>query len=214
MNDLAERRLEEKERRRAEILDAAQAMAATAGVESMTMDQVARSARLSRALLYVYFRHKDDLLLGICERGLTTLERRFKEAVARHTTGLAQVEACGRAYVAFSHEFPVYFNVLARFEAHEPPSGDDAGNSAACVLAGDRVHDVLVASIERGFADGSIRADVGSPRLVAVTLWAFMHGAIQLASTKAGLLAHDGISVTQLIDNALQLAGRSLAAGH
>jgi AcrR family transcriptional regulator len=42
MNDLADRRQEEKERRRAEILDAAEAVAATHGWDEMTMDQVAR----------------------------------------------------------------------------------------------------------------------------------------------------------------------------
>jgi len=53
MNDLAERRHEEKERRRAEILDAAEAVAASEGWDDMTMDQVARRARLSRAPLCV-----------------------------------------------------------------------------------------------------------------------------------------------------------------
>ena len=47
MNDLADRRHEEKERRRAEILDATEAVAASEGWEDMTMDQVARRARLS-----------------------------------------------------------------------------------------------------------------------------------------------------------------------
>jgi len=53
MSYIAERRQEEKERRRAEILDAAEAVCAEVGWDAMTMDQVARKARLSRALLYV-----------------------------------------------------------------------------------------------------------------------------------------------------------------
>ena len=48
MSYIAERRLEEKERRRTEIIDAAEAVAATVGWDAMTMDQVARKARLSR----------------------------------------------------------------------------------------------------------------------------------------------------------------------
>ena len=58
MSELTDRRLEEKERRRLEILDAAEAVAAVVGVEALTMDLVARKARLSRALLYVYFNDK------------------------------------------------------------------------------------------------------------------------------------------------------------
>jgi len=60
MNYIAERRLEEKERRRAEILDAAEAVTARFGWDAMTMDRVARKARLSRALVYVYFKDKTD----------------------------------------------------------------------------------------------------------------------------------------------------------
>ena len=68
MSYLTERRLEEKERRRIEILDAAEAVASIVGIEAMTMDQVAKKARLSRALLYVYFGDKSDLLTAVCTR--------------------------------------------------------------------------------------------------------------------------------------------------
>jgi AcrR family transcriptional regulator len=53
MSYIAERRLEEKERRRAEIVDAAEAAGREVGLDALTMDDVARRARLSRALLYV-----------------------------------------------------------------------------------------------------------------------------------------------------------------
>ena len=212
MNELTDRRLEEKERRRAALLDAAEAVAAEVGIEQMTMDEVARRARLSRALLYVYFQDKDDLLLAICERALETLRLRFVDAVAWHSNGLEQVEACGQAYVTFAQEFPVHFEALARFEAHAADISPDAGNEGACVAAGDRVHQIMVQAIEQGIRDGSVRADVGTPMLVAVTLWAFMHGTIQLAATKANVLAHDGVSTQQLVSNGLQLCRRSIAA--
>jgi TetR/AcrR family transcriptional regulator len=51
MSYIALRREEEKERRRAEILDAAEVLYAKKGWDALTVDQVARSARLSRALV-------------------------------------------------------------------------------------------------------------------------------------------------------------------
>ncbi len=212
MNYLVERRQEEKERRRGDILDAAEAVAATEGLEAMTMDQVARKARLSRALLYVYFQDKSDLLFGICSRGLDVLHQRFEAAVARHPTGLDQARACGRAYVAFAHEFPTHFDALARFEAHAPQAevAPDP-NEGACILAGDRVHAVLIRAIENGVRDGSIRADVGPAPLVSATLWGFTHGIIQLVSTKGNVLAQNGISTTALVEHALETMTRSLA---
>lgn len=213
MSYLAERRLEEKERRRAEILDAAESVAGAVGIEAMTMDEVARTARLSRALLYVYFQDKSDLLFGLCDRALDMLHQRFVEAAGRHRRGLEQIEACGRAYVAFSQEFPVYFEALARFESHAPDTTAGtpaAGNEQACMLRGGKVHAVMVECIERGIADGSIRPDIGSPILISFTLWGFLHGIIQIAATKGQVLTEHAISSQQLIDQALTLCSRSL----
>ena len=104
MGYVAERREEEKERRRAEMVDAAEDLYAKVGWDAVTMDQVARSARLSRALLYVYFRDKNDLLHAITERALVELRRRFVAAAATHDKGLDQVQAIGHAYVLFQQE--------------------------------------------------------------------------------------------------------------
>jgi TetR/AcrR family transcriptional regulator len=213
MNYLVERRQEEKERRRVEILDAAEAVAGEVGIGAMTMEEVARKARLSRALLYVYFQDKSDLLFGLCNRALDILQQRFVDAVGRHKEGLAQVEACGRAYYAFALEFPVYEAALAAFEAHSVGQIAQDGNAGACLLAGDRVHAVLIAAIERGMQDGSIRPDAGPPAMISFTLCGFLHGVIQLATNKAAVLAHDGLSTQQLLDQALLMSLRSIASG-
>jgi hypothetical protein len=47
---IADRRQEEKDRRRNEIVDAAEALYREVGWDEVTMDSVARNARLSRAL--------------------------------------------------------------------------------------------------------------------------------------------------------------------
>jgi TetR/AcrR family transcriptional regulator len=212
MNLLADRRREEKERRRDEILDAAAAVAAESGVDAITMDQVARRARLSRALLYVYFLDRTDLLLGLCQRAIDLLQQRFVEVTAREPTGLDRMSAMGRAYIAFAQELPVYFEVLARFEASS--GGDVApetdGNLASCMAGGDRVHQVMTDAIRAGIADGSIRGDVGDADAVAIVLWGFMHGVIQLVATKGAMLATRGVTPELLFEQARELALQSL----
>lgn len=212
MNYLAERRQEEKERRRAQIIDAAEAVAAKVGWEALTMEQVARGARLSRALVYVYFEDKVDLMYGLCERALGTMRARFEEAAARHRIGLDQIVAIGRAYIAFSQEFPVYFDILARCEQREVNPSDASSNEAICLAAGDQVQALLVRVIGAGIQDGSIRSDIGNPVVVATVLWGFTHGVVQLASTKAKVLAHHGVDARHLFDQAMDLATRSMAA--
>ena len=118
MSYIAERRKEDKERRRAQILDAAEALYAKTGWDALTVDQVARSARLSRALVYVYFRDKEELLFAIGERAMRLLRDHFIAAAEGHVLGMDKVEAIGRAYMAYAYEFPHYFDFCSRFQAH------------------------------------------------------------------------------------------------
>jgi AcrR family transcriptional regulator len=204
MTYIAERRGEEKERRRAEILDAAQALYLEKGWDALTVDQVARNARLSRALVYVYFRDKEELLFAIGERAMHLLRDRFIEAAARHPRGLDQIEAIGRAYMSYAFEFPHYFDFCSRFHAHSI-AVDPGSNEGACATAGDEVLATVVGAITSGIRDGSMRPDVGEPTLFAVTLWAFTHGLIQLAIAKGSDLARIGVAIPQLSDYALGL---------
>ena len=210
MNYIAERRLEEKERRRTEILDATEQVAAAVGWDDLTMDQVARKARLSRALLYVYFKDKADLLFGINERALIVLRQKFMDVTASHQRGIDQIEGFGRAYVALSREYPVYFDVLARCEQVQVDDIDPQSNIALCLKAGDGVFDLMRAALERGIADGTIRSDVGVPNVVALSLWGFMHGVLQVTANKQIVLAHQNVTSEMLLEKALELALRSL----
>jgi AcrR family transcriptional regulator len=214
MSYIAQRREEEKERRRVEIIDAAEQLYASKGWDEVTMDQVARAARLSRALVYVYFKDKEDLLFAVVERAMNLLADRFAAAGQRHGKGLDRIEAMGRAYVAFSQEFPHLFDAASRFQSHQA-TADGPSRESACLAAGVRVHETLVAAINAGFADGSIRRDVGDPDAVCVALWGFSHGIIQLAATKANEIALRGLSTAALMQQAFALLRYSLAApGH
>jgi AcrR family transcriptional regulator len=212
MNDVSDRRLEEKDRRRAEILDAAEKVAAREGIDALTMDQVARQARISRALLYVYFKDRDDLHMGIGERGLELLRTRFAAEAARHAGGLAQVQAIGRAYVTFAREFPVYFAALSHFHASVPEVGELDGNIASCLQSGNEVHAILMQSLQAGMDDGSIEREAGKPGPIAMTLWGFMHGIIQISMTKELVLSQYGLGGDALVNQALHLATRALEA--
>jgi TetR/AcrR family transcriptional regulator len=204
MSYITERREEEKERRRAQILDAAEALYAKEGWDALTVDQVARSARLSRALVYVYFRDKEELLFAIGERAMRLLRDRFTKAAAAHALGLDQVEAVGRAYMGYAYEFPHYFDFCSRFQAHSVALAPGS-HEGACRMAGDEAIFVVARAIEAGVKDGSIRANVGEPLMLATTLWAFTHGIVQLAMAKGTDLARFGIDIPGLSNYAFGL---------
>ncbi len=209
MSYIAERREEEKERRRAEILAAAETLYAKHGWDAVTMDQVARNARLSRALVYVYFRDKEDLLFAIGDRAMQLLKSRFQAAAAGPGTGLQHVEAIGRAYMGYALEFPHYFDVCSRFQSHAMGS-EPSANETACHEAGNQVMGTVVGVIESGIRDGSLRKDIGDPLLLAFSLWAFTHGIIQLVMAKGADLAQRGIAIPDFSDYAFKLLNEAM----
>lgn len=209
MSYIAERRQEEKDRRRTEIVDAADDLYREMGWDAVTMDSVAKRARLSRALVYVYFKDKRDLHFAIAARAMEVLQTRFTEASSRARTGLEKIEAIGRAYMAYGQEFPHYFDACARLQASVV---DGAPALEASRTMGEAVHGIVVEALRIGQEDGSIRKDLGDLTLTSRVLWGFTHGLIQIAMTKGELLAQSGIAVPQLTQHALLLARQMLAA--
>ena len=211
MSYIAERRQEEKDRRRAEIIDAAEDLYRELGWDAVTMDSVAKRARLSRALVYVYFKDKSDLHFAITGRALLALRARFEEAASRAKLGLEKIEAIGRAYMAFGQEFPHYFDACARMEAHgaeDKPSTEKVG----ALDAGNNVHVTVVQALEAGQKDGTVRTDLGDLMVTSLVLWGCTHGVMQIAMTKDQALAQKGISVPQLTQQAIELIKYMLAA--
>ena len=114
--------------------------------------------------------------------------------------------------MAFSHEFPVLFDALARCELQTPEPTQGSQSEQGCATGGDRLQQQLVSAIENGVRDGSIRADITSPMLMSATLWGFMHGIIQLTTTKVHALQHQGVTAQALIDHAITMITRDLKA--
>lgn len=201
---IAERRQEEKDRRRAEILEAAEVLYKEVGWDAVTMDRIARQARLSRALVYVYFKDKQELHFAIAVRAMALLQSRFEAASASEARGIDKIVAIGRTYMRFSQELPYYFDACARLELHSPDSAGASQNETLSIEAGDKVMHSVVAAIELGQQDGSIRRDLDA-NLTSRVLWGFTHGIMQIAMTKSEPLAHVGIDVPDFTEHAIAM---------
>jgi AcrR family transcriptional regulator len=217
------RREEEKELRRRAILDAARRVVGRDGVEKATMGRVAREARLSRALLYFYFRDQDDLWWALVSEGLSRLGDYFREAARRADDGLDALERIGWAYVRLSREHPVEWELLAHKEVQdlaaedgqteEAPHDELRDHRAACERLGSGIHQLMAEQVARGVEDGSVRADVGDPLTTALALWGATHGLLQIARMKESMLAGGyGISPDDYLEHGIRMLTRSMAA--
>lgn len=176
-DQLRTRREREKQARYDAILDAAEAVFAEKGYERTSMDDIARRASLSRALLYVYFKDKAAIQHGITLRAGANLRERMERAVAAAGTGLEQAAAIGRAYYEFYREEPEYFDALT--QAHATASDADDTQLAEMRCSESAIMELMVETIRRGLDDGSLnRERIRDPMETALYLRGALHGVI------------------------------------
>lgn len=171
-----------KEQRRNRIVGAAERVFFSKGIETATMDEVAELADISKGLLYVYFKSKEDLYDAVCFRGLRMLRQSMRRAVTQHETGMQRIRAIGYTYVTFAQRYPDYFGTIV-YQAAQEVSADEDSYAAACELERDRIFGVVADAIRLGIEDHTIRGDL-DPMETAVMLWGQMHGIIQVAVLK------------------------------
>ncbi|SDW09673.1 TetR/AcrR family transcriptional regulator [Marinobacter mobilis] len=176
-DQLKTRREREKQARYEAILDAAEAVFSDKGYERTSMDDIARRASLSRALLYVYFRDKSAIQHGITLRAGANLRERMEKAAAIAGTGLEKAAAIGRAYYEFYREEPEYFHALTQANVTASDADETQVSQMHCSEAA--IMELMVATIRRGLADGSLnRERIRDPMETALYLRGALHGVI------------------------------------
>ena len=183
-----ERREGRKRELREQILQAAGAEFIEHGPENFSLRRVAERIGYSPTTIYLYFQNKEALLLSTVEDGFKHFDQTIENAVSGASDAPAQLEALGRAYI----EFGLENSALYRLMFMQPDtgfsmprllgSGTPQSDLEAVTRSGNHrvvAQELLVAAIQKGFADGLFRA--GDPVLLADALWAGVHGLVSLA---------------------------------
>lgn len=180
---IIERREREKEQRRHAIIDAAEKVFFSKGVDAATMDDVAEKAELSKGTLYLYFKSKEELYFAVTKRGLDILTEMFKKATRKAKLGIDKVHAVGKAYFDFSRKHQKYYQALVYFDSQICDFDDADSMAMACEKQGEIALGFCVEALQKGIKDGSIRSDI-DPLKVAVILWGQTTGILQLIYLK------------------------------
>ena len=206
---LNSRREKEKNERRESILDAAEEIFFNKGYERCSMDEIARTAQLSRALLYVYFKDKAAILRGILLRSACKLRDRFESAVVEQQQGIDQIASIARAYYDFSQRDTHYFDVLTQSSTFVHLAGDDDQNQALH-QCGTEIMQLMVGALEAGLTDGSISPErVAEPLQTAYFLRGALHGVI-MEVRQAERRAVELPEAERLISYTIEMLGHSL----
>jgi AcrR family transcriptional regulator len=206
---LKTRREKEKQARYDAILDAAEQVFSEKRYERTSMDDIARIASLSRALLYVYFKDKAAIQRGIMLRAGKSLCRRFEEACKPGATGLEQISAMGRAYYQFYREQPDYFSALTTAETTMLEADETQAEAMLCSKAETMA--LMVSAIRLGLDDGSIsRKRIHDPVETAMYLRGSLHGVIMLCQSEQGEMSQDRVAADSLIRHTMDMLTTSI----
>lgn len=207
---LKTRREREKQARYESILDAAEQEFSERGYDRTSMDDIARTASLSRALLYVYFKDKAAIQRGIMLRAGQTLSERFRRARQTTDTGLEQIRAMGEAYYRFYLDEPDYFSALTK--ASTAMAEADETQALDMLCSKSELMTLMTDAIELGLEDGTMsRQRIHSPELTALYLRGALHGTILLC--QAEMSESDNFPAEKLVQHAMDMLTSSIAAG-
>jgi TetR/AcrR family acrAB operon transcriptional repressor len=159
-------RTERVERKRQRILDAAARCFAANGFSKTTVEEIATSAGVSKALVYHHFRGKEAVFEELLERTLSDWARvgRIDEHLPADGSVAAALAGMLRASLAYARDNPLVRS-LYQFD---PLVVRFVGSSAAVRRHADEGRARLVDAIQRGIARGELRADLDPARVADV----------------------------------------------
>jgi AcrR family transcriptional regulator len=167
---IPERKEREKERRREEILDAAQKVFFEKGLHSATMDEISEVAELSKATVYLHFVSKEDLYLAVTMRGLKLLYGTFRELISDGSTVVRTLNNMRIAFVDFFNTHRNYIRMLGFFQTPQFHKQVSEAMKSACSAESDKNWEQIISLFVRGVGEKKIRADI-SPAEMAIVIW-------------------------------------------
>ncbi|MBN1415071.1 MAG: TetR/AcrR family transcriptional regulator [Bacteroidales bacterium] len=200
---IIERRKREKERRRNDILDAAEKVFFKKGIEQSTMDDVAAKAELSKGTIYLYFKSKEELYFAIGIRAHMALRCMFEKAISADKTIMENIMGVGKAFVKFANDYPDYFKTMIHFEADFDIHHIAEQHTRLCKKQEDPMS-LFIDLLQQGMDAGVIRADISAAQLAHI-LWTQTTGVLKLATTKDFHTDLQGVSQDEIIINHFEI---------
>lgn len=169
------------------ILDSALQLMNEQGLESVSMDEIARRAGISKGALYLEFESKNDLIISLTAGFSKQLNQLFSQAImVSSLTGLEIMREFGAIYLRFVHENPLYMGTVHTYQrtVMEGKMGDLPSVSMCQALENDAMT-LVVRAIQIGIQDGSIVSKV-DPKTLGLLIFAGFKGISDLYHTTTG----------------------------
>lgn len=201
----AERKERERNRRRNEIIDAAEKLFFTKGYDSVTMDDIAVETELARGTLYLYFKNKEDIYVVIALRAAHILNRMFKECMNDRMTGIEKARTFSLTYSDFNRKYPGYYKAYYHSRLFNNENSPELEELRKIRVESFRM---CVGAFAEGKNDGTVRDDIDPVKTTLIMMYS-LQNAFEFTPAVGALSKNFGVKQEELIDYTINLIIRS-----
>ena len=171
----------EGDRLREEILNAtADLLVELGSADKVSTRGVAKRVGCSSPSLYLHFPDRAALLYAVCERQFEKLGEVLSLALDGVDDPIERLCTAAHAYAHFAIDHPEQYRVMMMDEGYDKVHEDDFAQLATSVGFG-----LIVRTVQDGIDAGLLAP--ADPTLVALSLWASVHGVVSLIIVKPNL---------------------------
>ena len=167
-NRIAERKLRDKQARRAQIISAARRIAELEGWSNVTVRRLADEISYSQPVLYAHFGSREGILAAVAIEGFQEMGLALEKAWKRVKRGNS-IESVAAAYLEFAASSPALYEVMFSLSLSVP--FDDAATPPEMRFAFSQLLEL--------FPGQSSNSEV-----ISELFWASLHGIAELTRTK------------------------------
>ncbi|WP_291788411.1 TetR/AcrR family transcriptional regulator [Cecembia sp.] len=191
------------------ILDVAIKLFSQKGYAATTMDDVAKTAGISKGLSYFYFKNKEDLYMAVTKKAFDELKGVFREIFKQKgRNGLEMLTDLASSYISFAHSNSMYNDAILNFMGimQQYTQEENHGQIHPLILESEHFKKLLdihhdcgklgIQMVSQGIKDGSIRPEL-QPEVTFYTVWSMIIGYERLT----GPVAYEDKDIKIHLDN-------------
>ena len=184
MNRIAERKLRDRQARRAQIISAARRIAEREGWSNVTVRRLSDEISYSQPVLYAHFGSREGILAAVAIEGFQEIGLAVEKARKRAKRGNT-VEAVAAAYLEFAVSSPALYEVMFSLSLSVP--FDDPATPPELHFAFSQLMDLF-------------QGKIAKPEVISALFWASLHGIAELTRTKRFPRSRQKERVRALVD--------------
>jgi TetR/AcrR family transcriptional regulator len=176
----AQRKERERDQRRRNILASARAAFLRYGIATTTMERIAQEAELAKGTLYLYFRNREELLMGLLADDIGTLSSAIESVASSPLSPPDKLQKAFETFYAYSQENVFFYQMMTQTNVGLMPNSiADNPTVSDFISVNERLINLVEGIVEEGVQRGFFHLH-GPIRTVVAEVIIAMKGSVMI----------------------------------